>query len=533
MRKLYVNFYFLFTFLYFTGSINSFAQTILFISDQDSTSQSFSCSSTISDSISALECLQNHGYWNAKINAFSKSTQPTVFGKLNTYLPLSKLTIRTPIDRSLIQEIKSKETVYEVNTTVLNYYLNKGYLYTDIQWSIDTILENSWQGFINISPYDLQYIDSLAIKSDPILKQKKWEKIIIPQNKRATRKLEKESDLKLKSLSFIDVNKPSKLLLTDKKNILFIFPKKKKVNYANGLIAFTNDKDNDQSGFTGNINLHLENILKSAEVFDLKWSAGNGNQDFTWTNSFKYVYRSIGLENQVKIYQQDSTFTKTQISIGLRIDSKPKSVWSVNYQFEQSAVDEPTNVRINYKKYLLLISWLNSNLQSNYFDRSGHELHVKTSIGNRITTDNKEAEYQIFASLTKIIPVSKTLRFVGEFQHKQLIQNTILENNAYNFGGFENMKGFIENRFLTTQYSLLTPTIRFSQQDKYVAELFYQHGFIKTIERENERLQSFGLQFILPVKSGWFNFGVSSGRVFPEPFNFSQALIHFGVKNNL
>ena len=533
MQNLFVNFYFFIVFLILTGNKITYAQHFQFISVTDSTQTDFPVPEDLKDSLSILEHIQNNGYWNVEIDHIVFNSPITVYGTLNIPYKLTKITNLPSLDKRLKQQLKSKETVYDVNQTILDYYTNKGYLFTDITWEIDSIVDYTWHGQVNISPYELQFLDSVIVKSEPILKQKKWERIIMPKQKVASPELEGITDFKLKTLSFIDINKPSKLLITDKKNLLFIFPKKKKVNYANGMLAFSNENTENSSGFTGNFNLHLENILKSAETFDIKWKAGNGNQDFKWNNSFRYLYQSLGLETNINIYQQDSTFTKTQLSAGIRIDSKPQSIWSVNYLFEQSAVDEPTLTRINYKKYLLVISWLNSNLVSNYFDTSGHKVHVKTTVGNRKTSDNTEAEYQIQASLLKILPLSKTLRLVGEFQHKQIIQNTVLENNAYAFSGFENMKGFIENRFLTTRYSLLTPTLRFSQQNKYVAELFYQHGFIRTVDEKNEQLQSFGLQIILPVKSGWFNFGVSSGRVNPEAFNFSQALIHFGVKNNL
>lgn len=535
MRNLFVNFYFFSVFLLFTGSISTYAQRILFVSTSDSTTQDFPVKPDITDSLSILEVIQNHGYWNVNIDRISLKPTITVFGELNQPYLLTQVTNLHHLDKKLRQRIYNKQTVYEVNQEILNYYSNKGYLFSNIIWIIDSIstLDHSWQGQVQVTPNTLQYLDSVIVKSEPILKLKKWNKILLPKQKLATPRIEQFADAKLKALSFIELNKPSKLLVTDKKNLLFIFPKKKNVNFANGLLAFSNDKTDNASGFTGNFNLHLENILKSAEVFDIKWKAGNGNQDFKWRNSFKYLYQSLGLENEVNIYQQDSSFTKTQLSLGLRIDSKPQSIWTINYLYEQSAVDEPSLTRINYKKHLLRISWLNSNLESNYFDHSGHRIHLRASIGNRITTENTEAEYQIQGAFVKIIPVSNTLKLVGEIQHRQLILNTVLENNAYSFGGFENMKGFIENRFLTTRYSLFTPTLRFTQQNRYVAELFYQHGLIRTIDKKNERLQSFGLQFILPVKSGWFNFGVSSGRVHPEAFNFSQALIHFGVKNKL
>ncbi len=533
MRNLFVNFYFFFISLLFTGNLYTHAQTVQFISSSDSSIYNFEIQEEVNDSLSLLEQIQNHGYWNAQIDHISYTAPITLFGTLNQKYILTEITNSNSLEKKLRFRLKSKETVYDVNKEVLNYYTKKGYLFTDIKWEIDQIESYSWKGRIQITPHEIQYLDSVIVKSEPILKLKKWNRILMPKQRLATPELEKFADSKLRALSFIELNKPSKLLVTDKKNLLFVFPKKKKVNFANGLLAFSNDKADGTSGFTGNFNLHLENILKSAEVFDIKWKAGNGNQDFKWRNSFRYVYQSLGLENEINIYQQDSSFTKTQLALGIRLDAKPQSIWTINYLFEQSAVDKPTLTRINYKKYLLLVSWLNSNLESNYFDISGHKIYLKATVGNRKTSKDTEAEYQIQASLLKILPLSKTLRLVGEIQHKQIIQNTELDNNAYSFGGFENMKGFTENRFLTTQYTLLTPTLRFSQQNKYVAELFYQHGFIKTIDEKNERLQSFGLQFILPVKSGWFNFGVSSGRVFPEAFNFGQALIHFGVKNNL
>lgn len=513
--------------------LNSHAQSISFISQSDSVPQLFTNNQEINDSLSVLECIQNYGYWKASLDSIHYSDPIIVYGKLNKFYQLIKLSNLDQLNKSLQQQIKSKKEVYSINKAILDFYSNKGFLFTDIQWQIDTILNQSWIGQVHIEPHEIQYIDSIIVKSDPILKIKKWNRILMNKPLLATTLSETNTDKIIKSLRFIKLNKSSKVLVTDKKNLLFIYPLKKNVNFANGLLAFSNEKANTNSGFTGNINLHFENILKSAELFDIRWKAGQGNQDFKWKNSFRYVYKTLGIENDIHIYKQDSTFTKTQLSFGLRIDSKPQSSWVINYQYEQSAVDDPTTSRLNYTKHLLNLLWLSSNLESNYFDRKGYKIHLQTKIGNRKTTVNTEAEYQIQGYFLKLFPLSNTLRLVGEIQHKQLIQNTPLENNAFNFGGFENMKGFIENRFLTTQYTLVTPTIRFTQQHKYIAEVFYQHAFIKTINRKNERLQSFGLQFILPVKSGWFNFGVSSGRIYPETFNFNQALIHFGVKNNL
>lgn len=487
-----------------------------------------------SEKPSAIEYIQNEGYWDVIITK-QIHTEDTIYiqGFLGPRYILTDITSNIVIEKKILDILKKKISINEINKILLNHYNKKGYLFAEIKWSITTTNKLKWTGYVNINLNEIEYIDTLIIKTtNTILKPKKWNNIINIKKRISTTNTENEIDYTINDLSFIKTKKPSKLLLTDKKNIIFIYPEKKNVNYINGVMGYTNDPE-ATSNFTGTINLHLENILKSAEIFSIQWKSGNNNQDFKWNNRFMYVYKSVGISNSVHIFKQDTTFTKTELSAGLNINSSSTSKWNIDYFFEQSAVENESSFQKNYTKKLLGVSWLSKNIQSIFTAKKGYRVFLQSKLGNRKSDGVNEAEYQIISNLIKIQPLSKTLSLVGEAAHHQIIQESNLENNSFGFGGFSTIKGFTENRFTINKYTLITSALRFNQQNKFIAELFFQQGFITQINREKEKLQSLGLQFILPVKSGWFNFGVSSGRVIPDAFNFEKALIHFGIKNNL
>ncbi|MGB0869935.1 MAG: hypothetical protein ACPGSD_10080 [Flavobacteriales bacterium] len=530
MLKLCVknNLYYLILLVFFTNSIC--AQSLTFNNKNPQTTHIFNNENNVRQSFYE-EYLQNEGFWQVQIDSVSHTDSTYIYGQLGQQYTLKHLQHNLP--KTLDLKIQRLNNVNGVNKAVLKHFTNQGHLFAFIQWSIVSIEDTTWIGKIEVKTNELQYIDSVVVKSkEDILKPKKWSNIILPKKKKAVFKVESETDLLINKLGFTKTYRPSKLLLTDKKNLLFIFPEKKKVNYANGIIGFSNDPETT-SGFTGQMNIHLENILKSAEQFTIEWRAGNGNQNLKWNNTFRHIYKSFGINAGIQIYRQDSTFTKTELNFGLQMNTTPLSQWNVDYYFEQSAVGNTSTFRKNYTKNLLGVSWESKNIISPITDLKGYSIYLHSKIGNRKSEGLSEAEYQFETNALKIQPLYKAISLVGEINYRQIVQTNTLTNNSFGFGGFSTMKGFIENRFLVDAYLYSTLSARFNQSSAFIGEIFTQYGVISPIEEKNTQLQSLGIQFILPVKSGWFNFGVSSGRVLPQPFSFEQALIHFGIKNNL
>jgi outer membrane protein assembly factor BamA len=171
------------------------------------------------------------------------------------------------------------------------YYEEKGRGFTEIQLNNIKLKQNTIFADIKITPSKIREIDKIIIKGYPnfpkkILNHHLKLKIGTIFNKEQLLK----SGLYLKSLNFTKETKTPEVLFTDDSTHIYMYLSKKKSNRFDGLIGFSNKKDNKQLVFNGYLDIVLKNSFNQGENIALHWSNnGNNQEQFRFETTLPYI----------------------------------------------------------------------------------------------------------------------------------------------------------------------------------------------------------------------------------------------------
>ncbi len=310
---------------------------------------------------------------------------------------------------------------------------------------------------------------------------------------------------------------------------------KKKTNTFDGMIGFGNDKS-DKFSINGTLNVALRNMFNGFESIALYWQRNpDRGQTFDLQTDVPYAFKSnVGVNVNVNIFRQDSTFATVKFrpslyyhlsgkqKIGLRgtfetsavldslytqaVDFSKKGV-GMWYQY-QSGSDVPlflyqTNIKVEadflsttYDKSLFKAS------QIRYFLSGEHNFHL---VGNHYL--NIRAESAMLSS-----------------------KNELSVNELFRFGGWNSFRGFNEQSLISDFYAFGGAEYRYLVNDQAFFDVFAQYGKMSNkLVNADPSLYSlgFGFNFFLPV--GLMSFQISNGNQFGNPFKFAETKIHWGL----
>src|SRR5690606_17730225 len=310
---------------------------------------------------------------------------------------------------------------------------------------------------------------------------------------------------------------------------------KKKSNSFDGIIGFGNDKS-EKFTFNGSLNVNFRNMFNSFETVNIFWQRNpDRGQTFDLKTDIPYLFKSnIGLNMNVNVYRQDSTFANVKFLPGLYLHLSNRQKLGLRGTFETSSVidslytqgrdygkkgigvwydfTEPTDVelflyktRIRAEADLISTRYPEENIavqQNNFFFLGERNFHIK---GNHYL--NLKAETALMSS-----------------------KNDLAANELLRFGGWNSMRGFNENTLLADFYYFATAEYRYLVGNQAFFDIFGQYGELNNQSLESKpKLYSFGLgfNFFLPV--GLMSFQISNGSQFGNPVKFGDTKIHWGI----
>lgn len=585
------SFYIVFLLVFFLCNQLIFAQEKQFVLDITTVTQSNTESETLikkysafqGDSTQVLNRLtelisdfQNNGYISASIDSVlfdSTFVNVQVFtGKHYSWGKLNIAGIEPDLVHSLKinpgnfqnQPIRLNE-VNQMKEKIISYYENKGFPFIKVLINSTLVNDSTFAAKLDIDKGKHYLIDTILIKGDTKFSRNYlYHSLDIKPGDEFSQKKISTIETKFKDISFISQVKPAELEFRDSGVDLYFYLKNKKANQFNGIIGFlpnSGGSTNNSSGkllITGELNLYLINSFRKGEEFAINWEkTETSTQKLSVGFKYPYLFKlPVGIDTDFELYKKDSTFLSLNWNTGILFILSPNNYAKVYYKYKSSTLlgDKLQQVSTNMadvESNTYGVSLFYRQLDNKLNPRRGVDFTIFGGIGTKLiqnynsmpdsvnfSIDNNLLESEAGLNVDIYFPIYKN--FVFHFGNVSRYLNQyadsdkeafVFENEMYRFGGAKTLRGFDENAFVASIYSVQNVEIRYLFEENSAFYLFWNGAYYykKLIEKTIEDFpQGFGAGINFETKAGIFSLSYALGQQFDNPVEIKAAKIHFG-----
>ncbi|WP_338359795.1 POTRA domain-containing protein [Yeosuana marina] len=343
----------------------------------------------------------------------------------------------------------------------------------------------------------------------------------------------------LNNLRFANQIKTPEVLFTKDSTNLYMYIEKSKSNTFDGFLGFGTNEATNKIDLNGYLNLNLTNNLNYGESFSLLYkSTQNQQKKFEVNVTLPYLLKTpIGVEFQLHIFKQDSTFTT--------VNQAAKLHYQINTQYNIFTGIKTTesnnllnlNTTANFEDY-------KSNFITFGYEFTKPQVHsllfpinsdilIETGFGQRKHLDTTEKQTLISFDAFKIINLNRKNSIYTRLVGANLISNTYFENELSRFGGINSIRGFNENSLLATSYALINSEYRLQLSNTIYIHSIIDVGYLENkITKTNKKLTGFGFGFGILSNAGLFKLNYANGRSQGQVFKFSNSQVHLSLISN-
>ena len=341
----------------------------------------------------------------------------------------------------------------------------------------------------------------------------------------------------LTDFPFVNQTKYPEILFTNDETKIYAYLEKAKPNRFDGFIGFSND-ENSKLTFNGYLDLALQNIFNSGEKLALYWkNDGNQQSTFNLGGEVPYIFKSpIGIQANLRIFKQDSTFQNTQSELNLGYFFSYNKKLFVGIKSTTSAdIQNVNNSNLNDFKsrfYTVGFDYLKRNLTDFFFPEKTN-LRVKLGYGNRTVDSEKNPQLFGQLELSHNLYLNSKNSINLKNQSFYLQSDSYLVNELHRFGGINSIRGFRENSLQANLYSgilleyryLLAPTI-------YIHSITDYGYFQDKTSNLTDNLLGLGFGFGLFTNNGIFNLVYANGSTSDQGIKLANSIVQISFKTN-
>ncbi len=576
---------FLISVLFFFGEICSFAQTeeqySLHIIQPESQSQyalkKISYKKYFTDTLSLkkelnniLNSLQGDGFLAASFDSL-KINKKLVdaylsCGKKYKWANLSFVNFDNPLLHKI--GIKSgrynkhpinTETFHELQEKIITYFENNGYPFAKLTLNCVEINNDSVSGILKYDKSELVTIDSIYIrgkaKVTPVFIQHYIG--LNPRDIYCENSVKSIGD-RLKEIQFVKEVRNYEVEYSKNKANIFLYLDDKKANQFNGILGvLPNDKTTGKLLLTGELDLSLTNSIGKGEYLLFNWKKLEAtSQDLNVKLNYPFIFRlPIGIDADFILLKKDTTYLSVNMNFGLQfimqggnfmkgyVENKKTSLISTKGLEFLTALPPNCDAEVT----LYGIGYQNEHFDYKFNPHKGFSIKFNAGAGEKIIKKNAKLNPVLFEH-TKLKSVqgegtSEVVWFqpitditTVKIQNKSgyIYNENLFENELFKLGGLKTIRGFNENSFLVSSYSIMTVEYRLLFEKNSCAYLFFDGAYYeKKIVNQfiSDFPMGFGAGIDFETKAGIFTVNYGMGKQFSNPIDLRNAKIHFGYLN--
>jgi len=516
-----------------------------------------------------LSDLNQSGYLTASIDTLQWN-KDTIIAQLYPGKKYYYGTINySEVDKTIAEKIKHPNQkgnelfhlaeLLSLKEKILSAYENSGYPFVSLAFKPVYFEDSLIHLNLNVLKNNYYFIDSIIIKGDTKTSSHYLHRYIQLQPGDAyNQKRINETDKRINDLSFLSTIKPAEVEFKEKSADLYLYLKKQQANSLNGIIGFL-PKNETTGGLmvTGQVNLSLINSFGRGENFFLQWEKlESSTQQLGLRYTHPYLFKTnMGIDGSFELYKQDSSYLSLQTGIGLQYIIDYQQSFRGYYRYKNSSRigSNTAATDFNYadiKSNVFGLSFHYRQLDYQFNPRKGAVLDIFGGTGLKninnfentdslnINPDNKLLEIDAGIDLKIYFPIYKN--FIFHFSNTTRYLNHIadsekeaffFENELYRFGGTGSLRGFDENNFSASAYSLQNIEIRYLFEQNSAFYVFWNGAYYyKNVTRQvtEDFPWGIGIGASFETKAGIFTINYAVGKQFDNPMELRSAKIHFG-----
>jgi translocation and assembly module TamA len=314
---------------------------------------------------------------------------------------------------------------------------------------------------------------------------------------------------------------------------------------------------NSKVQFTGDVTINLRNIKGGGKQLGLQWRKTDAKSQLL---DAQYVHPNffgtpLELGATFNLYKQTDDFLtlRPRVEVTYPTARAGRLTFFTEQRSSRLLADSatyrrltvlPQNIDSHYASYGL--GYSRNSLDDLYFPRQGTFFSGQGAIGTKTIRRNADLNDTLYQRL----PLRSTqISFGARVEHyfkagrsgvlllrlrgEGLFNARLFQNDLFRLGGLNSLRGFNENQYYASSYSIGTAEFRqFTGQDSYVFA-FADQAYFRNETVLNAPLADqptgIGAGISFRTGAGVFQFVYSVGRAYQQRFDVSKGKIHFGI----
>lgn len=374
---------------------------------------------------------------------------------------------------------------------------------------------------------------------------------------------------RIRDLQFLELAKPSTVAFVNGRAITNLYLKDKRASQFDFLVGFLPGASGQKLLITGDANLNLFSMFGLGEQFYLQWQK---LEPLTQTLDVKVVYPyllglPLGINISFDLIKEDTTFVNINGDYGIQYQLIGNSYIKASLQQKITIVTSvDTNYIIEYRALPPDIDLSTNSFALQYYVQqydykfnptSGYEITFGASAGVRTihksstieglydevtgqtfsflydTTRLSEFQFQVALAAAKYWRLAARHTIKTSFDGKYLYGKQLYQNEMYQIGGVNSLRGFDDLSIFTPYYAMGNVEYRFLLSKNSYVSAFYNAAFIKSTVTASgfDIPYGFGVGAAIETKAGVFGITYALGKQAGSNLSFANAKIHLGYVN--
>jgi len=430
----------------------------------------------------------------------------------------------------------------------LRFYEDNGYPFARVYFDSLRITKERISGKLMSNLGDYFSIDSIVIKGgSKTSKQFILRHIGINKGQTYNESLIRKIDSKLQNIPFIEIIRGSEVFFTKGKATLVLYVKDKSASRFDGILGINPDENTGKITVVGDVKVNLLNAFKRGEKVLLNFESIKANtQNYAFEVDYPFLFGSrVGLITSINYFRQDTTFANLNLKGGFSffLENQQRISVFANVIQSNSLLSQSSNSNEFQSLQTIYIGVIYelTNLDYRLNPRKGWSAQIELNSGNKTigsSTGSNDDEtnmssFQIKSDVkaSYFIPLFKKSTIKFGVQSGNIFGETIYDNELYQIGGLNTLRGFNQQSFLVSNYAIVTSEFRYlfdrnSAVFGFVDASFYEKKSID--EFVTDTPFGFGAGVNFQTGAGIFTLTYGLGKQLGNPILIKNGKVHFG-----
>lgn len=343
----------------------------------------------------------------------------------------------------------------------------------------------------------------------------------------------KKKTQNLSNIPFASSIKEPEVLFTQDSTLLYMYIQKQSINTFDGFLGFGTDEASEKLQLSGYLNLNLTNNLNFGESFQLLYKTDESEQK-TLEARLKLPYllsTPIGVEMGLNLFKKDSSYITSTQNAKIIYQLNRSLAVNVGVQAIRSSnlLDVNLNTIEDYNVLFYSLGYSYKKRQEDNLFPIKTKLELETAYGNRIAK-NSTSQTKIDVSLQHILNLSLSQSVFLGITAATLESQNYYENELFQFGGINSIRGFEENSLYANRYFTINSEYRHKLSTAiYVNSIldfaYYENSYFKM----QQNLYAAGFGFGIITKAGLLKLNYSNAIAEHQQIKLSNSKIHLSL----